>query len=75
VASLVFFVAEPAFGAAVKFRAGGRHIVEHGAAQHRPCVHRSILASTAGPWAQPTPWHLEGQTAKAYRATRGIQLI
>jgi hypothetical protein len=63
------------FGAAVKFRAGGRHVVEHGAAQHRPCVHRSILASTAGRWARPTPWHLEGLTAKAYRATRGIQLI
>jgi hypothetical protein len=63
------------FGAAVKFRAGGRLVGESGAAQHRPCVHLPILASTAGPWAQPTPWHLEGLTAKAYRATRGIQLI
>ena len=63
------------FGAAVKFRAGGWHVVEHDAAQHRPCVHRSILASTAGPWAQPTRWHLEGLTTKAYRVTRGIQLI
>src|SRR6266404_5013596 len=27
------------------------------------------------PWAQRKPWHLEGLTAKAYRATRGIQLI
>jgi hypothetical protein len=25
--------------------------------------------------AQRTPWHLEGQTAKAYRVNRGIQLI
>jgi hypothetical protein len=37
------------FGAAVKFRAGGRHVVEHGTAQPRPCVHRPIPASTAGP--------------------------
>src|ERR1700693_4869816 len=27
------------------------------------------------PWAQRTQWRLEGLTAKAYRATRGIQLI
>ena len=63
------------FGAAVKFRAGGRLVGERGAAQHRPCVHVPISASTAGPWAQRTPWHLEGLTAKAYRATREIQPI
>ena len=37
------------FGAAVKFRAGGRLVAERGAAQHRPCVHLPIPASTAGP--------------------------
>ena len=63
------------FGAAVKFRAGGRVVGESGAAQHRPCVPLPIPASTAGPWAQRTPWHLEGLTTKAYRANRGIQLV
>jgi len=37
------------FGAAVKFRAGDRHVAEGCAAQHRPCVHLPIPASTAGP--------------------------
>ena len=63
------------FGAAVKIRAGRRFVAARGSAQHRPCVHRLIPASTAGPWAHRTPRHLEGQTARAYRATRGIQLI
>jgi len=64
-----------AFGAVVKLRAGGRLVGERGAAQHRPFVQLPIRASTAAPWAQRTQWHLEGLTAKAYRATRGIQLI
>ena len=37
------------FGAAVKIRAGGRHVAESGAAQQRPCVHLPIPASPAGP--------------------------
>jgi len=41
------------FGAAVKIRAGGRHVAESGAAQHRPCVHLPIPASTAGPMGSP----------------------
>ena len=38
------------FGAAVKIRAGRRHVAARGAAQHRPCVQRPIPASTAGLW-------------------------
>ena len=37
------------FGAAVKIRAGRRHVAARGSTQHRPCVHRPIPASTAGP--------------------------
>ena len=37
------------FGAAVKFRAGGRLVGGHGAAQHRPYVYLPIPASPAGP--------------------------
>jgi hypothetical protein len=37
------------FGAAVKIRAGGRHVAERVAAQQRPCVPQPIPASTAGP--------------------------
>jgi hypothetical protein len=37
------------FGAAVKIRAGRRHVAASGAAQHRPCVHRPIPASPADP--------------------------
>jgi hypothetical protein len=40
---------ERALGAAVKVRAGGRHVSDRGAAQHRPCVHLAIPASTTGP--------------------------
>ncbi len=37
------------FGAAVKIRAGRRRVAALGAAQPRPCVHRPIPASPAGP--------------------------
>ena len=37
------------FGAAVKFRAGGRLVGQSDAAHHRPCVHLPIPASRAGP--------------------------
>jgi hypothetical protein len=63
------------FGAAVKIRAGRLACRR---AAPRSTGHSFICPSALqrpAPWAQRTPWHLEGLTAKGYRATRGIQLI
>jgi hypothetical protein len=63
------------FGAAVKIRAGRRHVAARGPAQHSHAFSVPSPLQRPAPWAQRTPRHLEGLTAKAYRATRGLQLI
>jgi hypothetical protein len=68
-------VSSKPFGAAVKVRAG---------AGASPCVAPRITGhafTVSSPLQRPAhglsahPWHLEGLSAKAYRASRGIQLI